>query len=58
MKDSTLPTINSNIIGVHNFAWKNDSELIVNVYAQDDEGNEAISTWNYEVRGGGQNVSY
>lgn len=57
-KEMTLPAIESDTIGVHNFSWKNSNELIVNVYAQESAGNETISTWNYTVRGGNQDVSY
>ena len=57
-KEMTLPAIESDTIGVHNFSWKNSNELIVNVYAQESSGNETISTWNYTVRGGDQDVSY
>lgn len=57
-KEMTLPEIESDTIGVHYFTWKNSDELVVNVYAQDRAGNETISTWNYTVRGGNQNVSY
>ncbi len=51
-KEMTLPTIKSEVVGVHDFAWKNSDELIVNIYAQEDESNETISTWNYTIGGG------
>lgn len=57
-KEMSLPAIASDFIGVHNFAWKNNTELVVNVYAQGREGNETISTWNYTLRGGNQDASY
>lgn len=57
-KEMSLPTIAGDTIGVHNFAWKNSTELVVNIYAQESKGNETISTWNYTVRGGNQDATY
>ena len=46
-RDMSLPIKNSNTAGVHDFSWENDSTLAVNVYAQDTDGRETVSTWKY-----------
>lgn len=47
--EESLPALDSEVVGVKDFAWFDDSSLLVNLYAGDNWYETEISIWMYNL---------